>query len=110
MSMHGIPSSVIQQDETGERDTQGRWVAGISGNPAGRPAGSGSIVTELRRMVQQEDATGVSPAERIASQLLTLAQTGDLRAIREVIDRLDGSPRQSVVRMSEPFTLGKITL
>lgn len=46
----------------------------------------------------------------IASQLLTLAQTGDLRAIREVIDRLDGSPRQSVVTMTEPFTFGKITL
>lgn len=83
---------------------------GVSGNPAGRPAGSGSIVAELRRQVQQEDASGASAAQRIAAQLLALAQSGDLRAIREVIDRLDGAAKGPAADDAEPITLGKITL
>ena len=108
--MHGITFSVNQQDETSERDTQGRWVAGTSGNPAGRPVGSGSIVTELRRLIDETDSSGETVAAVIARQLVDLAKSGDLRAIKECFDRLDGSPRQTAVTISEPFTFGKIVL
>ena len=108
--MHGIPFSVNQQDETSERDTQGRWVAGTSGNPAGRPVGTGSIVTELRRLIDETDSNGETSAALIARQLVSLAKGGDLRAIKECFDRLDGSPRQSVVTMSESFVVHPIVL
>ncbi len=99
-----------QQDETGDRDDGGRWTKGTSGNPAGRPAGSGSIVTELRRLMQETDGSGENAAAVIAAQLVSLAKGGDLRAIKECFDRLDGSPRQSVVTMSESFVIHPIVL
>ena len=99
-----------QQDATGERNTQGQWTAGTSGNPAGRPTGSGSIVTELRRLIDETDSNGETVAAVIARQLVDLAKSGDLRAIKECFDRLDGSPRQTAVTISEPFTFGKIVL
>jgi len=59
--------------------------------------GLGSIVTELRRLVAERDEQGTTPAHRIAAELIRLAEAGDLRAIREVMDRLDGAPARAVV-------------
>ena len=72
--------------------------------------GSGSIVTELRRLIDETDSNGETSAALIARQLVELAKGGDLRAIKECFDRLDGSPRQTAVTISEPFTFGKIVL
>ena len=99
-----------QQDATGERNEQGRWTAGTSGNPAGRPVGSGSIVTELRRLIHETDSSGETVAAVIARQLVELAKSGDLRAIKECFDRLDGSPQQSIRTTTEVFQFGEITL
>jgi hypothetical protein len=82
---------VIDPERSGdERDERGRWKAGTSGNPDGRPVGRGSITVELRRLLAEVDADGVPLHERIARRLLHLAERGDLRAIREVLDRVDG--------------------
>ena len=79
------------------RDAGGRWLAGHSGNPSGRPVGVGSITVELRRQLEHVDGDGVPLHARIARRLLELAEGGDLRAIREVLDRLDGAPAHAVV-------------
>jgi len=67
-------------------------MAGHSGNPSGRPIGVGSITVELRRQLEHVDGDGVPLHARIARRLLELAEGGDLRAIREVLDRVDGMP------------------
>ena len=72
------------------RDDAGRWMPGTSGNPAGRPVGRGSITTELRRLLAETDADGVAVHTRIAERLIHMAKQGDLKAIREVLDRVDG--------------------
>ncbi len=69
---------------------------GTSGNPAGRPVGSGSIITELRRLIVEPDINGETASTVIARQLMKLAKDGDLRAIRECFDRLDGLPKHSI--------------
>jgi hypothetical protein len=49
---------------------------------------------------------------KIARKLLELAENGDLAAIRELANRLDGLPRQSIETMNEgPATVfvGEIT-
>jgi hypothetical protein len=87
----GYDLCVIDPERSGdERDERGRWKAGTSGNPDGRPVGRGSITVELRRLLAEVDADGVPLHERIARRLLHLAERGDLRAIREVLDRVDG--------------------
>jgi hypothetical protein len=67
---------------------------GQSGNPKGRPPTRGLLV-HLRK--QLEDATKGLPAEElIAKKLVELAKAGDLAAIRECFDRVEGRPKQSV--------------
>jgi len=83
---------VIEPERTGgeERDEAGRWTRGTSGNPNGRPVGRGSITVELRRLLAETDSDGVPTHTRIAERLIHMAKQGDLRAIREVLDRVDG--------------------
>ncbi len=63
------------------------FVKGRSGNPKGRPKGSGTIGRELRRIVSENDG---AVAARIAEALIQRALGGSLAAIRLIIDRVDG--------------------
>jgi len=74
-------------------------MAGHSGNPSGRPVGVGSITVELRRQLEHVDGDGVPLHARIARRLLELAEGGDLRAIREVLDRVDGMPARCALEV-----------
>ncbi len=57
------------------------WQPGESGNPAGRP--KNSVTTLLKN---QDELT----TKAICDKLVTLAENGDLSAIKEFIDRTDG--------------------
>jgi hypothetical protein len=62
------------------RDKQGHWLPGSSGNPAGRPAGSGHVA-RLRAELAQELPT-------IIKSLIEQAKAGDIQAIRIILDRV----------------------
>jgi hypothetical protein len=47
----------------------------------------------IRRAVVQEDGAKL---RRIAEKLLALAEDGDIQAMKEIGDRLDGKPAQAV--------------
>src|SRR5262245_23805364 len=69
---------------------------GQSGNPAGRPRDTNAAhFRDLVRM-QYPGKDEVTYGELIARALLVRAISGDVQAIREVFDRLEGKPRQSV--------------
>jgi len=68
----------MQPEKT--RSKQGQWLPGSSGNPAGRPAGSGHVA-RLRAELAQE-----LPA--ILESLIKQAKGGDVAAIRLIIERL----------------------
>lgn len=106
--MNDASANVFTPDSS--RHPDGKWRDGVSGNLAGRPAGVGSVVAELRKQIQIEGTDGRTPAEVIAERLIVLAVGGDLRAIRECIDRLDGSPKQFVATSNEPFQFNPIVL
>ena len=106
--MNDPAANVFTPDSS--RHPDGKWRDGVSGNLAGRPAGVGSVVAELRKQIQIEGTDGRTPAEVIAERLIVLALGGDLRAIKECFDRLDGSPQQSVRTTTEVFKFGEITL
>lgn len=64
-------------------------------NPAGRPR---QVATKLLREMAAETRDGAeqSRLSAIVDQLLSKAEGGDLDAIKIVLDRLEGRPRQSI--------------
>lgn len=84
-----------EQGENRTRDDAGRFLPGVSGNPAGRGS-TPSLVSALRAELDEREASGRPALRAIAGRLVEMALAGDIRAIREVLDRLDGKPRQAV--------------
>lgn len=70
---------------------------GVSGNPGGRPK-SKPLTEEIERLLEQEapEKNGRTWAAVIAEALVRRAATGDVQAIAEVANRLEGRPAQSV--------------
>lgn len=90
---------------------------GVSGNPAGRPKGPISQIlrelgesSELTFSITKTDKEGKQTTatatlstgekqsinEAIAAKLLQMAMNGDMKAIREVLNRTEGRPHQSI--------------
>ena len=70
------------------------FVKGQSGNPSGRPK-SKPFADALKEEI--EAAGTKQPVLReIARKLLDKAKEGDMHAVKEVADRLDGKPAQEI--------------
>ncbi len=74
-----------------------KFPPGISGNPNGRPK-----LTKLTEALREQlaeispDADEQTIAEEIAKTLIKLALSGDVSAIKEIGNRTEGLPRQSI--------------
>jgi hypothetical protein len=73
------------------------WPKGVSGNPGGRPR-TKPITEELERLLQEEapNDNGQTWAAVIAEALLHQARKGDVRAISELANRIEGKPLQAL--------------
>jgi hypothetical protein len=73
------------------------WQKGVSGNPGGRPK-TKPLTSELERLLEQEapKAKGQTWASVIAEALLVKARKGDVRAISELANRIEGRLAQAV--------------
>jgi hypothetical protein len=73
------------------------WLKGVSGNPGGRPKKK-AITEELERLLEEEapNGDGKTWAAAIAEALLKQAAKGDVRAITELANRVEGKPVQAV--------------
>jgi hypothetical protein len=79
---------------------------------AGRPKGAWSekrFREALQAAVTEEGAGGHKRLRNIAEQLVRAAEGGDIQAIKEVADRLDGKPAQTVVGDDEADPIRVIT-
>lgn len=84
------------------------WKKGQSGNPKGRPKGP-CIRTTLMKYLQLEypgkfnPITGetMSVFESIIFSLLRKADQGDVAALKEILDRLEGKPIAKVLNKNE---------
>ena len=72
------------------------FTAGQSGNPNGKRKEKlfYSALTMELKAVELDDQRGL---RKIARNLIVLAESGDLPAIKEIADRLDGKPAQAIV-------------
>ena len=68
------------------RAKTGRFVAGHSGNPSGRPK-SRELTNALVQTVHKKE---------LAEKLWAMAKGGDLQAIKYIYDRIDGTPTQRI--------------
>lgn len=82
--------------EPGRRSLEGRFAAGRSGNPAGRPRGARNRLT-LRLEALLEDG-----ADEIASKAVELAKDGDPRLLKACLDRLLPAGRGRAVAFELP--------
>ena len=69
---------------------------GQSGNPAGLPKGTKWLKTRLREALE---ATGAD--KDIVLALIEKAKKGDILAIKEVMDRIDGKVSQEIDQKTE---------
>lgn len=69
------------------RDEMGRFVPGVSGNPAGKPPGSISIIAKIKRKFEENP-------ELLDSYVAEVLADPKLR--QEVIRQLDGAPQQKM--------------
>ena len=65
------------------------WKPGESGNPGGRPKGTGSITSYLRRLLKEKKGDK-EIAELLAQKAVQLAGKGEFRFLKEILERTDG--------------------
>lgn len=64
---------------------------------AGRPPKEKSFANMLNIAIKEANALGVTKLREVADALVSKAIAGDVQAIKEVADRIDGKVPQAVV-------------
>ncbi|KKR98916.1 MAG: hypothetical protein UU51_C0035G0006 [Microgenomates group bacterium GW2011_GWC1_41_20] len=76
---------VVQStQQLSNRDERGKFKPGFSGNPGGRPKG---FLTSIMYDILKKDG---NQSENIIKKLLEMALSGDIAAIKEILDRIEG--------------------
>ncbi len=81
-------SSTDPVKQVNNRDYQGRFPPGVSGNPNGRPLKGHSITDTIRRMMDSRPEI----KDALATKALEMALGGDLPALRVIWTYLEGVP------------------
>ena len=79
---------------------------GKSGNPKGAPKKEWTMRGLIVQALEEADETKKPYKEVIARKLANLAARGDMVAIKEVNNRIDGMPKQEI----DTSTTGDITI
>ena len=91
-----------EQDKTSqnkpERDASGRLLPGNTANPNGRPKGSFSLVEMIKHKLQEiPEGKDKTYAEYFVEQIMKKSVIeGDTSMMKDMINRVDGMPRQNI--------------
>lgn len=67
---------------------------GSAANPNGRPKREWTVAGLIEQAMEEQDETGVPYKKAVYNKLVSLAKKGDVMAIKEINNRLDGMPKQ----------------
>src|SRR3990167_9185231 len=73
------------------------WQPGQSGNPAGPPKRVKIWREAIDRAIKRRESTDPLAMEKLADKLLAAVEAGDVPAIKEFGDRLDGKVPQGII-------------
>ena len=88
------------------RNEKGQFEPGSSGNPCGRP--KGSLTKLMREFMYEIDDSGFSRMQQLCIILWDSALKGDLQAVKMIMDRVDGTPRQTIETNVHQFDTIKV--
>ncbi len=83
---------------------------GAAANPNGRPKKAWTMRGLIEQALEEEQETGVPKKLGIARKLAQLALEGDIVAIKEVNNRIDGMPQQDITSAGEKIEGPKVIL
>jgi len=75
---------------------QNQFKPGVVTNPNGRPKREWTVAGLIEQAMEQEDETGVPYKKAVYEKLVLLAKNGDMLAVKEINQRLDGMPKQTI--------------
>lgn len=78
---------VLREPYVPERGKGGKWLKGVSGNPAGPPRGYRHVATRMAERLMSEDV------QEITAAVIRAAKDGDMTACKIVLDRIYPVPR-----------------
>lgn len=94
-----MPESEEQQSSiTADRDEAGRFPAGVSGNPAGRPKGSKNLKRALEESVREYIANParIKRVHKVIDRLFQQAEDGDVGAAKLLLDKIVPNAKDEV--------------
>jgi len=84
-----------------KRDDKGRLLPGHTANPNGRPKGSVSVVSAIKRKLEEEYPEASNEEKRtyldkiVSSYFEEIIEGKDKTLLKDIIDRVDGKPIQT---------------
>lgn len=80
-----------------ERDENGKFLKGVSGNPAGRPKGRKNVITTLKQDLEiaiRENLT-VADVQNVVKSMLAEALNGNVGAGKLILDKVLSNAREA---------------
>lgn len=98
-----------EQKHVANRDANGKFLPGTTGNPHGRPPRDWTWAGLIEKYADKEQETKRGKfrwRELVIKRLFAEAGNGNMQAIREIMDRMDGKPTQeSVITASKDISV-----
>lgn len=80
---------------------QNQFQKGETGNPKGRPKRDWTWTGLMEQVAEESSVDGKTKKEILINKLYELALSGDVVAMKEILNRMDGTPTKSILAPNE---------
>lgn len=97
VSHMSLRTGIKQEITMSNPNPQNQWKPGKSANPGGRPKRSWTWSGLLEQVANEIEGTSGKPfKELVTKRLFVAAVNGDVHAMKEIFNRMEGLPRQGI--------------